>query len=118
MMYYAIDAEGLVMAAGDSISGVQSVVDLNTGWSLVSSTDEDAFDKRYVEGVFIDIQENIVKSRRNERREEFSKTLDRMNPAWYNSLTDTQKTSLETWRQAWLDYPDTGILPTRIDIFN
>jgi hypothetical protein len=41
-----------------------------------------------------------------------------MNPAWYNSLTATQKTSLETWRQDWLDYPNTGILPTRVEIFN
>ena len=62
--------------------------------------------------------EATLSSRRTERNEEFSQTIDRMNPAWYNGLTDTQKTSLETWRQEWLDYPETGILPTRVDIFN
>lgn len=118
MMYYAVDAEGIVKAGSEEQEGVDYTISINEGLTLVSSTDEDAFDKRYVDGVFVDIQENVLNSRRNERREEFSYTLDRMNPAWYNSLTDTQKTSLETWRQEWLDYPETGVLPTRVDIFN
>ena len=48
---------------------------------------------------------------REERRAEFSTTLDRMNPVWYNSLTTAQQTALATWRQQWLDYPDNGIKP-------
>jgi hypothetical protein len=62
--------------------------------------------------------EATLSSRRKERDEEFKETIDRMNPAWYNSLTAAQKTSLETWRQDWLDYPSTGSLPTRVEIFN
>ena len=57
-------------------------------------------------------------ARRQERREEFSRTIDRMNPLWYDSLTTQQQTDLATWRQAWLDYPATGVRPTDLDIFN
>ena len=53
-----------------------------------------------------------AESRRNERKEKFSETIDKMNIVWYNSLTQDQKTNLETWRQQWLDYPSTGISPT------
>lgn len=44
--------------------------------------------------------------RRADRSEEFTNTIDRMNPTWYNSLTETQQTSLATWRTEWLDYPN------------
>lgn len=51
-------------------------------------------------------------ARREERIQKFSETIDLMNPLWYNSLTDQQKTDLATWRQQWLDYPSTGVVPT------
>jgi hypothetical protein len=76
----------------------------------------------YVAGAWVEdadtSDQQLKEDRRGERAEEFSQTIDRMNPPWYNSLTATQKTSLETWRQEWLNYPDTGILPTRVEIFN
>lgn len=50
--------------------------------------------------------------RRQEREEMFAATIDRMNPVWYDGLTDSQKTDLATWRQQWLDYPSTGTEPT------
>lgn len=43
--------------------------------------------------------------RRRSREQEFSVTLNTLNPIWYNSLTEEQKTSISNWRQAWLDYP-------------
>lgn len=52
--------------------------------------------------------------RRNERTEIFSETLDRINPIWYNSLTQQQKDDLSNWRQAWLDYPETEIRPDNL----
>ena len=53
----------------------------------------------------------IANNRRYERSKVFSETVDKMNPTWYNSLSDTDKTSLETWRVSWLNYPDTGVTP-------
>jgi hypothetical protein len=44
--------------------------------------------------------------RRKERQEEFSWTIDKLNPMYYNSLTSEQQAELTTWRQAWLDYPN------------
>ena len=44
--------------------------------------------------------------RRKERSEEFSWTIDRLNPFHYNSLTNEQQAELTIWRQAWLDYPN------------
>lgn len=58
--------------------------------------------------------------RRQERITVFAKTIDRMNTVWYGSLTDAQKTNLEAWRQAWLDYPETSVIPDAasvVDIF-
>ena len=59
-------------------------------------------------------------TRRAARSAEFAATLDALNPVWYDSLTDTQKTNLSTWRAAWLNYPETGTEPSRTlveDIF-
>jgi len=44
--------------------------------------------------------------RRQDRSEEFAETLDRLNPAWFSTLTTLQQTSINTWRQSWLDYPN------------
>ena len=48
---------------------------------------------------------------REARKYRFENTIDTMNPLWYDSLTATQKTNLATWRQQWLDYPSTGVVP-------
>ena len=31
---------------------------------------------------------------------------------WYDKLTEEQKAELSVWYQAWLDAPETGIIPT------
>ena len=41
----------------------------------------------------------------------FQFTLDKMHPLWYEDLSESDKSSLAEWRQAWLDYPATGIMP-------
>ena len=62
--------------------------------------------------------EESLEERREERTEEFSQTLDKLNSAWWDSLTDTEKTEVNTYRASWLDYPSTGVKPTRPSIFN
>lgn len=32
---------------------------------------------------------------------------------WYDKLTEEQKAELSTWYQAWLDAPQTGVIPTK-----
>lgn len=59
----------------------------------------------------------LAQERRQERSFKFAHTLDLMNGAWYNALSTQQKTDLATWRQAWLDYPSTGIKPDDLDLF-
>ena len=56
-------------------------------------------------------QDEEVRIRREEREEVFAATLDKMNPVWHSQLTDDQLAELETWRQTWLDYPETGLKP-------
>lgn len=33
--------------------------------------------------------------------------------AWYASLTEEQKAEVQSWRKAWLDAPETGIIPEK-----
>jgi hypothetical protein len=74
----------------------------------------DIVDKMYVDGEVVDIPlttEELLEARREERRDKFANTLDRMNPVWHNSLTAPQQNDLATWRTQWLEYPSTGIIP-------
>lgn len=51
----------------------------------------------------------------------FRTSIDKMNPLWWEELTQEQLDAVRTWRQAWLDYPNTGIRPddsTVHDVFN
>lgn len=48
---------------------------------------------------------NWAAERRIRRKEIFSYTLDRLNTVWWNSLTEEEQTEVQTFRQAWLDYP-------------
>ena len=34
---------------------------------------------------------------------------------WYNKLSEEQKTELLTWYEAWLDAPQTGIVPEKLE---
>ena len=72
----------------------------------------------YVDGAFVKQVSFIEQERREERTEEFSQTLDKLNAAWWDSLTNTEKTEVNTYRASWLDYPSTGVKPTRPSIFN
>lgn len=101
-------------------TNLRIITELATEQGLPVVQDDEYYGEgyHYVGGAFVKEASFIEKERREERDEEFSQTIDMMNPPWYNSLTDTQKSSLETWRQEWLNYPETGILPTRVDIFN
>ena len=77
----------------------------------------------FTEGDVIDSsvrQKAKQEDRRSKRNAKFATTIDRMNPVWYNSLDSTQQSNLATWRQQWLDYPSTGIIPNEAlvqDIF-
>jgi hypothetical protein len=100
-------------------TNLRIITELATEQGLPVVQDDEYYDEgyHYLNNSFVKKTSFLEQERREERTEEFSQTIDRMNPPWYNSLTDTQKTSVETWRQQWLDYPSTGILPTRPDIF-
>ena len=52
---------------------------------------------------------NALRARR--QRECF--TITDRGQFWYNSLTETQKTELQIWYQAWLDVTDTKIVPEK-----
>lgn len=45
------------------------------------------------------------------RRKECFDIADRA--AWYDTLTEEQKAEVQSWRKAWLDAPETGIIPER-----
>ncbi len=57
--------------------------------------------------------------RRVDRREEFAETLNTMNNLWYDSLSQSDKDALNTWRTAWLNYPDdlNASRPVRLSMF-
>lgn len=49
---------------------------------------------------------------RNQREEECFSVINRGAP-WYDRLTEEQKQELSTWYQAWLDAPQTNVVPTK-----
>lgn len=55
--------------------------------------------------------DELINMRRIQRASIFPITIDKMNPIWYDSLTEDQQTNLATWRQQWLDYPTSGEEP-------
>lgn len=61
-------------------------------------------------GIVADVIESEEYVRRMKRKEEFSKTIDRLNPSWYDALSDDQKQRIQAYRKSWLDYPATGVV--------
>lgn len=59
-----------------------------------------------------------IAERRQDREQEFSETIDKISAVRYALLTDEVKSSINTWRQEWLDYPSDIDLtkPVRLDI--
>lgn len=60
-------------------------------------------------------QEKLINERekdiiRQQRKYQCFKKVDR-SPMWYKSLTEEQQQELQSWYQAWLNAPDTGIIP-------
>lgn len=41
--------------------------------------------------------------------------IDKINPVWYNTLTDQQKTELQQYRQALLDVPQQAGFPSNVN---
>lgn len=63
-----------------------------------------------------DTEMKLAKIRLRRERECFS-VINR-GALWYEKLTEEQRAELSTWYQAWLDAPQTGVIPekpTRID---
>lgn len=58
-----------------------------------------------------------IAERRQDREQEFSVTIDKISPVRYALLTDDEKSSINTWRQEWLDYPSNvnNTRPVRLD---
>lgn len=52
-----------------------------------------------------------AKAIRQLRRLECFDIADRA--AWYDALTDVQKAEVQVWRKAWLDAPETGVIPKK-----
>ena len=59
-----------------------------------------------------------IGERRQDREQEFSETIDKISAVRYSLLTEEEKTSINTWRQEWLDYPSdvSNTRPVRLDI--
>ena len=63
-----------------------------------------------------DEEENKNKIRLRRERECFS-VINR-GALWYEKLTEEQRTELSTWYQAWLDAPQTDIIPIKPEWIN
>lgn len=59
-----------------------------------------------------------IGERRQDRGQEFLETIDKISPVRYALLTEEEKSSINTWRQEWLDYPSdvNKTRPLRLDI--
>ena len=68
-----------------------------------------------VDGTPVEVMKEF---RRAERATAFSTTIDRLNPIWYDGLTDLQKAEIAAWRTAWLNYPETNVKPGNLSLFN
>jgi hypothetical protein len=113
-MYYVIVIGSEIDSATDRLKHAETNA-LRSGGTIVTFNEYvDTVDKMYVDGEVVDIPlntEELLEARREERRDKFVNTLDRMNPVWHNSLTAPQQNDLATWRTQWLEYPSTGIIP-------
>lgn len=104
-------------ADGNILQELQGVADENQQWIGTELTDGTIVASiEQLPDLTIDDSElplpTTVEERRQERNTVFAKTIDIMNPIWYNSLTSEQQSRLATWRDQWLDYPETGVEPT------
>lgn len=74
---------------------------------------------RFVEGklIFDEERQGRIKQLhqtediRKQREAECFSICDRA--AWFYSLSEEQKAEVQHWRQAWLDAPETGVMPVK-----
>ena len=102
--------EVIVFSVSGSVNG-ESFENIDHYYNPRSRSITDLLCKAWLEENSPTPYEKTAQDRRNERTKIFAETIDRMNAVWYGSLTDTQKANLETWRQAWLNYPETDVVP-------
>lgn len=122
MWYHLIENEIIICASTEREVCVIENEQFRTGQGFIVADSDYYSENHYIysNGAFAprtDVSEELKAERRVERTEKFRQTLDRMNNAWYDTLTTQQKTDLATWRQAWLDYPSTGTKPDDLDLF-
>jgi hypothetical protein len=66
-----------------------------------------------VDDTSIDI--NLLKIRMRAERDRWLSTVDRVNPIWYNTLTEEERNQLVAYRQALLTVPEQAGFPTQIE---
>lgn len=66
-----------------------------------------------VDDTSIDI--NLLKIRMRAERDRWLSTVDRVNPIWYNTLTEEERNQLAAYRQALLTVPEQAGFPTQIE---
>lgn len=119
MTWILYEANGDIRATSSAESTIDELIESGFTGTKVDVGDSDTEGKQYVGGVLIDIvksADEIADERRDERQMKFAQTIDKANHWWEQSLTDAQKAEVATWRQAWLDYPSTGVKPDDIDV--
>jgi len=117
MTYYIINSEGVIQRttnnlefAEQSLSSDNYIVELD--YEFLESLHH--IGRTIVDNSLLPLtNEETLLKRREERTIEFSNTLDLMQPLWFSDLTLEQQEGLAAWRQAWLEYPSTGIKPER-----
>jgi hypothetical protein len=111
-MYYLIS--GTEILAGNSEREFVEIDQAALGGVIVEDDYEGYNDGyAYLNGTFSKKAATVYTDRVVERAEEFAETLNNLNPLWFNSLSSQQQTDLAAWRSDWLNYPETGIKPTR-----
>lgn len=115
MKYIKKDKSGNVIAASEiqfdetyEISNVE--YDVGFDGKLYSETQMQSFDYLTRRAEF----DNDLKlsNIRLQRETECFSIINR-GALWYGKLEEEQKTELSAWYQAWLDAPQTGIIPTK-----
>lgn len=61
----------------------------------------------------IDEENKQIKNQIRERRERECFAIVNRGELWYETLTEEQKAELDAWYQAWLDAPETLVIPEK-----
>ena len=118
-----LNSNNEIVSASENKTVLEEVVNLNLSFSIVELNYEgDIVNKKIENNTVVDItlsDDEEKEKRRQERELVFSKTIDKLNIIWYNSLNDTDKNNITNWRQAWLNYPNNLTLnrPEDLSIF-